>query len=71
MQTRFIILQGERLVVDTPEQVTAAESALFDAGVQIAQVYIAFNGDFDDTTTTPDVIASAWFRTEAYRLLLG
>lgn len=70
-QTRFIIIQGERLTVDTPEQIAAAEVALWEAGEHIAQIHIAFDGDFDDTIPTPDVITSAWFRSEAYQALKG
>lgn len=70
-QTKFITIQGERLIVDNGEQVAAAEVALWEAGEHIAQIHIAFDGDFSDTVPTPDVIASAWFRSEAYQALKG
>lgn len=70
-QTKFITIQGERLTVDTPEQIAAAEVALWEAGEHIAQIHIAFDGDYDDTIPTPDTIASAWFRSEAYQALKG
>ena len=70
-QTRFITIQGERLIVDNAEQVAAAEVALWEAGEHIAQIFLAIDGDFDDTIPTPDTITSAWFRSEAYQALMG
>lgn len=68
---RFIEIEGERLLVNTPEEIAAAEKHLWKIGEPIARVHIAFDGDFDDVLDTPEVIANAYYKSEAYLSLLN
>ena len=68
---RFIEIEGERLLVNTPEEIAAAEKHLWELGEPIARVRIAFDGDFEDSLDTPEVIANAYYKSEAYLSLLS
>lgn len=68
---RFIEVEGVRLLVNTPEEIAAAEEFLWEVGAEIARVQIAFDGDFDDVLSTPDVIASAFYKSPVYTMALA